>query len=131
MNNQLPLLPDATPHKHPLRETASWRVAYGPSATSLFDLLAVLVGGSQSTIVVERLLERYSQASEIDAAPVDELTAIKGISLATATRIKAALTLARRLLDPPAERVTIQSPGDAARLLQPHLLGKDQEYLYV
>lgn len=131
MSAQLPLLPEVPPRKHPLHETPAWRVAYNPEAPSLPDLLAVLIGGSQSSDVAQRLLERFGQAREIDAALVDELATIKGVSLATATRLKAALALGRRLMDPPEERVTIRSPSDAVGLLQPLLVGKDQEYLYV
>jgi DNA repair protein RadC len=132
MNAQLSLLPDSpTPHKLPLRETAAWRVAYGADTPALSDLLAVLIGGNQAERVAERLLTRFGKTTEIDAAPLDELAAVPGVSRATAARLKAALSLGRRLLDPPEERVTIQSPADAARLLQPLLLGKDQEYLYV
>jgi DNA repair protein RadC len=131
MSAQLSLLPDVTPRKLPVRETAAWRVAYGADAPALADLLVVLIGGNQADAVVDRLLARFGQASEIDAAPVDELTTVPGITRATAARLKAALTLGRRLLDPPVERVTIASPGDAARLLQPLLIGKDQEYLYI
>ena len=118
MNAQLSLLPDVTPRKPPLRETAAWRVAYGAETPALADLLAVLIGGNQSDAVAGRLLARFGQASEIDAAPVEELANIPGITRATAARLKAALALGRRLLDPPEERVTIGSPGDAARLIQ-------------
>lgn len=131
MSTQLPLLPDTVVRKQSLRETAAWRVAYGADTPALTDLLTVLIGGTQPGVIAKRLIERFGQASEIDAAPVDELAAIKGVSLATASRLKAALALGRRLLDPPEERVTINSPGDAARLLQPLLLGRDQEYLYI
>jgi DNA repair protein RadC len=131
MNDQLSLLPDVEPRKPTLRETASWRVAYGVDTPAMADLLAVLIGGNQADAVAGRLLARFGQASELDAAPVDELETVPGITRATAARLKAALALGRRLLDPPEERVTIGSPGDAARLLQPLLIGKDQEYLYI
>jgi DNA repair protein RadC len=131
MNTQLSMMPDVTVHKTPLRETAVWRVAYGADTPALADLLAVLIGGNQAEVAAERLLARFGQASEIDAAPADELAATPGISRTTAARLKAALALGRRLMDPPEERVTIRSPGDAAALLKPLLIGKDQEYLYV
>jgi DNA repair protein RadC len=132
MNAQLSMLPDApAPRKLPLHETAAWRIAYGTETPALADLLAVLIGGAQANTVAERLLTRFGKVSELDSAPVDELETVQGITRATAARLKAALALGRRLLDPPEERVTIGSPGDAARLLQPLLMGKDQEYLYI
>ncbi len=113
------------------RETPAWRIAYGSEAPALADLLAVLIGGANAHVASERLLARFGQASELDAAPVDELAAVQGVGRATAGRIKAALALGRRLLEPAEERVTIRSPADVAGLLQPVLLGKDQEYLFV
>jgi DNA repair protein RadC len=131
MSAQLWMFPAVTQHKLPLRETAAWRVAYGGDTPALSDLIAVLIGGNQADAVTEHLLARYGQASEIDAAPIDELVTMPGISRTTAPRLKAATALGRRLMEPPEERTTIRSPGDAAALLKPLLIGKDQEYLYV
>lgn len=129
MNTQLPLLPDAQPRKRHLRETAAWRVT--AETPSLVDLLAVLIGGPQAQDTAQRLAEQYGLAVDLDAAPFDELAAIKGLGPTTAARLKAALALGKRLMDSADERPTIRSPADAANLVRPLVLGKDQEYLYV
>jgi DNA repair protein RadC len=106
-------------------------VAHGVSSPGLRDLLAVLVGGAQAEATADRLLDAFGCVTELDTAPVEALAAVKGVGAAGAARIKAALALGRRLLEPSEERPTIRSPGDAAQLLQPVLAGREQEYLYV
>ena len=46
---------------------------------------------------------------------------MQGVSNLTALRLKAALALGRKLLQPEDERPCIQSPGDAAQVLIPML----------
>ncbi len=60
-----------------------------------------------------------------------DLTALPGVGESVAARLMAALEISRRLLAPEDERLTIRSPADAAALLQPLLLHREQEYLYV
>ncbi len=131
MSAQLPLLSDVPTAKRSMRETATWRVAHGNTGPGLRDLLAVLVGGIRADTVAERLLETFGCAGGLDTAPVESLAAIKGVGPAGAARIKAALTLGRRLLETTEERPTIKSAADAAQLLQAVLVGREQEYLYV
>lgn len=131
MTAQLSLLPDAPISKRSVRETAAWRVAHGSAGPGLRDLLAVLVGGAQAEATADRLLDTFGQASDLDSAPIEALALVKGVGPAAAARIKAALTLGRRLLETTEERPTIKSPADAAQLLQAVLVGREQEYLYV
>jgi len=51
-----------------------------------------------------------------------ELTKVKGINQATAVRINAALNLGLRLNIPNEERPTINSPADAAALVQSEMV---------
>ena len=131
MSAQLPLLPSTPMAKRSVRETAAWRVAQGTAGPALRDLLAVLVGGTQAEATADRLLDCFAQVGELDTAPAEALAAVKGVGTVGAARLKAALALGRRLLEPTDERVTIKSPADAAQLLQPVLTGREQEYLYV
>jgi DNA repair protein RadC len=60
-----------------------------------------------------------------------ELAKVKGISQATAVRIKAALNLGLRLNLPNEERTTINSPADAAALVQYEMSLLEKEHLRV
>lgn len=115
-----------------LRESAAWRLAYGAETPSLAEALAVLVGGRAAEDVAQRLIAHFGDAHGLDHAIADELSAIPGVGLATAARLKAALALGRRLLSPVnGQPVVIRSPADAFNVLQPCFLGREQEYLYV
>ncbi len=128
--NQLSFLSPSKPL--PLHETPAWRVAYSSNTSSLTETLAALIGGSKALETAQRLVSRFGDVHTLDQALPDELAAVPGMGLATATRIKAAMALGRRLLAPAdSEAPVIRSPGDAATLLQSHLVGRDQEYLYV
>ena len=62
---------------------------------------------------------------------MDEISRVPGISNQTALRLKAALALGRKLLQPEDDRPVIHSPGDAAQILMPMLAHREQEYLMV
>ena len=68
----------------------------------------------------------------IAQANTNELQQVMGIGQATAARLKAALELARRLMEPEdARKRSINSPEDAAALLLPLMQHLEQEHLYV
>ena len=60
-----------------------------------------------------------------------EIASVRGIGQQTAIRLKAALALGQRLLDPTEEQPTIHSPADAATLVQHEMSLLEQEYLRV
>jgi DNA repair protein RadC len=60
-----------------------------------------------------------------------ELAKVKGINQATAVRIKAALNLGLRLSLPAEERPSINSPADAAALVQSEMALLEKEHLRV
>lgn len=118
--------------KHlPIREQPAFRVAKDSDACSLAELLAVIIGGSTQIEIAERLLAQFGTIQKIAQAHVNEISKIQGVSNLTALRLKAALALGRKLLQPEDERPTIQSPGDAAKILMPMLAHREQEYLVV
>jgi DNA repair protein RadC len=103
----------------PLRDQPAYRVSSNASACSLVELLAALVGGTQQIEVAEGLLAHFGgDIQRIYKAHVTELGAIHGIGQQTAVRIKAALALGLRLHDPTEEKPVINSPADAAALVQ-------------
>ena len=116
--------------KHlPVREQPAFRVAKDSDACSLAELLAVIIGGSTQIETAERLLAQFGTIQKIAQAHVNEIARIQGVSNLTALRLKAALALGRKLLQPEDERPVIHSPGDAAQILMPMLAHREQEYV--
>ena len=115
----------------PIREQPAFRVARDSDACSLAELLAVIIGGSTQIEAAEWLLGRFGSIRKIAQAHVDEISRVPGISNQTALRLKAALALGRKLLQPEDDRPVIHSPGDAAQILMPMLAHREQEYLMV
>ena len=118
--------------KHlPLCEQPAARVAKDSDACSLAELLAVIVGGEAQIEIAGRLLAQFGSIHKIAQAYVGDLARVQGVGIQTALRLKAALALGRKLLQPEDERPTIHSPGDAARILMPILAHREQEFLLV
>ncbi|OGN93749.1 MAG: hypothetical protein A2Z71_06765 [Chloroflexi bacterium RBG_13_50_21] len=108
----------------------------GPQALSTAELLAILlrVGmvGETAVQVGQRLLQTFGGLTGIHRASFDELRNQKGIKLAKAAQIKAAIELGRRLvLESPEERPIIHSPAEAAEMVQYEMSALEQEELRV
>jgi DNA repair protein RadC len=135
---QLPLLP-LPPTRYPtraaaplaVREQPSYRVTHHSSACSTTELLAALVGGSHALEIANHLLASFGSLHHIARACTSDLTAVHGVGTVVAVRLKAALEISRRLLAPEDDRQQIRSPADAAAILKPLLMHRDQEHLYV
>ena len=116
----------------PLCEQPSYRVTANAAACSLAELLAAVVGGSQQIEIAEKLLAHFGgNLRRIYHAHVSELAAVPGIGQQTAVRIKAALSLGLKLQEPTDERPVINSPADAAALVQHEMSLLQQEHLKV
>ncbi len=132
---QLPLLLQAHYAPPPavrrsLRDQPAYRVMHNSGACSTAELLAVLIGGSHALVTAQALLARFGSLHGVARAVSPELTQVAGLGPGAAIRLKAALEISRRLLAPETERRQIRSPADAAVILQPLLMHRDQEYLY-
>ena len=108
----------------------------GPQALANAELIAILlrvgVPGENAVQVAQRLLQQFGGLSGLHRAPFEELVAQHGIGEAKAAQIKAAIELGRRLtLEAPEERPTINSPADAAALVQYEMSALEQEHLRV
>ena len=89
------------------------------SAELIAILLRVGVQGESAVQMGQRILQNLGGLSGLHRAAFDELCAEHGIGSAKAAQIKAAIELGRRLmLESPEERPTINSPADAAALVQ-------------
>jgi DNA repair protein RadC len=108
----------------------------GPQALSNAELIAILlrvgVTGENAVQVGQRLLNKFGGLSGLHRAPFDELMDQHGLGEAKASQIKAAIELGRRLpLEAPEERASINSPADAAALVQYEMSALEQEHLRV
>ncbi|GAB4523475.1 MAG: DNA repair protein RadC [Anaerolineales bacterium] len=111
-------------------------VAQGAQALSDAELLAVLlrtgVPGENAVQVGQRLLHDFGGLPGLHRASFQEVCHEKGIGLAKAAQIKAAIELGRRLVAVnPEEQPAISSPADAARLVQYEMSALEQEELRV
>jgi DNA repair protein RadC len=95
------------------------------------ELLAAVVGGPHQVETAQALLARFGSLHGLARASAADLVSVLGIGPARATRLIAAAEISRRLLQPEEERRPIKSPADAAAILQPLLMHREQEYLYV
>lgn len=104
----------------------------GVQALSNRELLAILLGSGaprQSALMLaDQLLRNARSLRGLAALDVEELRKVRGIGLAKAAQIKAAMELARRMsLEPGYERIAIRHPGDVARLMMDDLRDLDHE----
>jgi DNA repair protein RadC len=135
MQLQLKSPPTYTPTKLktlPLREQPAYRVASNALGCSLVELLAAVVGGVKQIEVAEGLLARFNgDVHRLYQAHVTEIASVHGVGQQTAVRLKAALALGLRLQEPPGDRPVVNSPADAASLVQPEMSLLQQESLKV
>lgn len=108
----------------------------GPQALSNAELIAILlrvgVTGENAVQVGQRLLSKFKGLAGLHRAPFDELTRQRGLGEAKAAQIKAAIELGRRLsVEAPEERPTINSPKDAADLVQYEMSALESEHFRV
>ena len=116
----------------PLREQPAYRVSQNVSACSQIELLAAVIGGPKQIEIAEALLSHFQgNLHRVYQAHVSEIANVRGIGQNTAARIKAALNLGLRLSLPIEERPTINSPSDAAALVQPEMSLLETEHLRV
>jgi DNA repair protein RadC len=110
--------------------------ALGPQALSNAELIAILlrvgISGENAVQMGQRLLNTFHGLSGLHRAPFQELVDQHGLGEAKASQIKAAIELGRRLtLESPEERAAINSPADAAALVQYEMSALEQEHMRV
>jgi DNA repair protein RadC len=102
------------------------------NAELLAILLRVGVRGENAVQVGQRILQTFGGLSGLHKATVAEVQAQHGVGEAKAAALKAAIELGRRLaLESPEERPVVQSPADAAALVQYEMSALEQEHLRV
>lgn len=111
--------------------------AHGESVLSDAELIAILlrtgIQGENAVDMGKRLLDEFGGIKGIHQVDLDEFRQAKGIGLAKAAQIKAAIELGRRLnsLEGGDVRPVISSPADVVNLVQYEMLGFIQEQLWV
>ena len=109
--------------------------AHGAHVLSNAELIAILlrtgIQGENAVAMGERLLLEYGGIRGIHQTSLDDFCQAKGIGLAKAAQIKAALELGRRLSTSDEDQPVISSPGDVTGLVQYEMMGFIQEHLWV
>lgn len=109
---------------------------YGPDSLSNSELLAILLrtgNVSESAVnLATRLISQFGGLDGLARASLSELARLKGIGLAKAAQVQAALELGKRLLTAhPEERYTVRAPKDVFNLLKAEMGLLEQEHLRV
>ena len=116
----------------PLREQPAYRITQNANACNLTELMAAVIGGQKQIETAQSLLAHFNNdIRRLFQAHPAELAKVRGISQATAIRIKAALNLGLRLNVPNEERPTVNSPADAAALVMYEMSLLEKEHLRV
>lgn len=108
----------------------------GPGALSHAELLAIILrtgqAGESALSLAQRLLATFGGLGGLANASFAELERVKGLGMAKAAQVHAALELGKRLLSlPPEERPAIRGPEDVASLLMADMALLPQESLRV
>ena len=111
-------------------------VSLGPQALTTAELIGILlrVGtrGENAVQIGQRLLQHLGGLGGLHRASISEVCEVRGLGPAKAAQLKAAIEMGRRLtLEAPEERPVINSPGDAAALVQYEMGALEQEHLRV
>lgn len=107
----------------------------GVEALSAQEILALILGrgiaGESVMVTAQRLLSHFGGLKGITGASLEGLAQVRGIGIAKAAQIKAAVELASRVegYSETAERPLVKTPEDVAVLVQGRLKGKKKEYL--
>jgi DNA repair protein RadC len=109
----------------------------GSEALSAQEILALILGrgikGESVMVTSQKLLSRFGNLRGIANASVEELSEIRGVGLAKAAQIKAALELSKRLEGDAGEqqKPMVKSPEDVVNIVKSQLKGKKKEHFLV
>jgi len=109
---------------------------HGPSALSNIELLAILLNtglpGESVMVVAERLLREHGGFPGLMKLSAEELARIHGLGPAKATKLKASMEIANRILATnPDQKAKISSPDDITNLIGLEMSLLEQEQLRI
>ncbi|MDD5338771.1 MAG: DNA repair protein RadC [Dehalococcoidales bacterium] len=124
-----------TIHDLPLADRPRERLqSVGVEALSAQEILALILGrgisGESVMVTAQRLLKQFGGIKGLAAASLEELSQVRGIGIAKAAQIIAAVELARRVegYTEAANKAQFNSPEVVANLVMGRLKDKKKEY---
>lgn len=107
-------------------------LSHGEASLNEHELLAIILGqGTRQTSALElanQLLSTYKGLRHLQEASLEELTQAKGIGLAKAASIKAAVEIGRRIAVNVETRFIIKSPADVRKYVNQVLMHEMRDY---
>lgn len=108
----------------------------GAKSLSLTELLAIVlgsgVGGKGAVELAENLISIFGSADNLAKASVEKIASVKGIGIAKACRIHAAIELGKRIVKSNRmPTLKIKSPEDVADLVMDDMKHLDREHFKV
>lgn len=110
---------------------------FGEHALSAQELLQLILGrgvaGESVAVTAQKLLSHFGSLQKLSEASIEELSSIKGIGLAKAAQIKAAVEMGRRLSTqtPAYKKKELLNPERTAKLVRSKLKDYSKEHFYL
>jgi DNA repair protein RadC len=109
---------------------------FGPEVLSLSELVAIVIGaGTQqrgATELATDLVTAFESTRELAGASIERLTRVRGVGVAKACRVRAAIELGRRVVKAGrGTRRIVKCPEDAACLVMEDMKTLDREHFKV
>jgi len=127
-----------TIHDLPAEERPRERlIKFGEQALSAQELLQLILGrgvvGESVAVMTQKLLTQFGSLQKLSEASIDELSLIKGIGLAKAAQIKAAVEIGRRLSTqtPAYKKKELLNPEKVFKLVRSRLNDYSKEHFYL
>lgn len=127
-----------TIHDLPQEERPRERlVKFGEQALSVQELLQLILGrgiaGESVAVTAQKLLAQFGSLQKLSEASIEELSFVRGIGLAKAAQIKAAVEMGRRISSqvPAYKKKELLNPEKVFKLVRSKLKDYSKEHFYL